>query len=491
MREHSERHGIHLALLLGASLAQLVTLAGIASAQITTETPTQSELLRLPEAEQSTRLAGVVRRTQQNRKCARARTSLERTFDNGAGGWLVQCEEGQDYWVLTPVEPKKAAVALPCMLARVTAQVDCYVNFRTTQPDSADQCMKSPFPDRMIGACTAIIQSGRLDGRPELQSSIYQARGSAFAQYKQFDLALADLDRAVALSPADANAFYNRAVTFERKGDFDSAITDLNEALRLQPNHAFAHYERGFVRLKQRNYDRAIEDFNEAIRLKSDIAKAWRDRAQAYRAKGELAKADADQQQATLLDPAIGSPLAPAAPSAQAPAAPQNAPAPTAAGLSEADKLAAYCMEASFGYQQKHTGFVSLLRENSKAAEALREKPGVSAAEREQIAARLKSTRDNIATNEASARRWNANMAVFMTYLKRRGLLEGAGPGLIAQISQEVRKDQQAVSETYSSCLRLCKPDNPPCKPACNDKAEKSEPSRRMQRCEQTVTSFR
>ena len=486
MREHSERRGIHLALLLSASLVQLVTLAGIASAQITTDTPTQSELLRLPAAEQSTRLAEVVRRTQQNRKCARARTSLEKTFNDGAGGWLVQCEEGQDYWVLMPVEAKKAAVALPCILARVTAQVDCYVNFRTTQPDSAEQCMKSPFPDRMIGACTAIIQSGRLDGRPELQSSIYQARGSAFAQYRQFDLALTDLDRAVALSPADANARYNRAITFERKGDFDSAITDLNDALRLQPNHAFANYERGFVRLKQKDYDLAIEDFNEAIRLKSDNAKAWRDRAQAYRAKGELAKADADQQKAILLDPGIGSPLAPAA----APA-PQNAPAPTGIGLSEADKLAAYCMEASFGYQQKHTGFVSLLRENSTAAEALREKPGLSAADREQIAARLKSTRDNIATNEASARRWSANMAVFMTYLKRRGLLEGAGPGLIAQISQDVRKDQQAVSGTYSSCLRLCKRDDPSCKIACNDKAEKSEPGRRMQRCEQTVTSFR
>src|ERR1043166_7680881 len=96
MREHKERHRIYLALLLSASLVQLVAITGIASAQITTDTPTQSELLRLPAAEQGIRLAEVVRRTQQNRKCARARTSLEKTFDDGAGGWLVRCEEGQD-----------------------------------------------------------------------------------------------------------------------------------------------------------------------------------------------------------------------------------------------------------------------------------------------------------------------------------------------------------------------------------------------------------
>jgi len=75
--------------------------------------------------------------------------------------------------------------------------------------------------------------------------------------------------------------------------------------------------------------------------------------------------------------------------------------------------------------------------------------------------------------------------------LKRRGLFQGAGPGLIAQVSQEVSRDQQAVAETYSSCLRLCKPDSPACKNACNDKAESSEPRKRMQRCEQIVTSFK
>jgi tetratricopeptide (TPR) repeat protein len=481
MREHKRRCHNHPAFLLASSLACLLALPGIASAQFTTDTPTQSEMLKLPEAEQSTRLAEVVRRTQQNRKCARARTSLEKTVDNGPGGWLVQCEEGQDYWVTIPVEAKKAAVALPCILARTTAQIDCYANFRTTQADSVEQCMKSPFLDRVIGACTAIIQSGRLNGRPELQSSIYQARGGAFLQYTNFGLALADLDRAVALSPADANAFYNRAIVFERKGDFDSAITDLNEVLRSKPDHALARHERGYVYLQKKDYDRAIEDLNQAVRLKPDDAKAYRDRGQAYRAKGDLAKADADQQKASELDPKLGRP------------APQAAlPAQTAKGeLTEADKQAAYCMEASFGYARQHTGLVSLLRENLKAIEALREKPGLSPADRDQITAKLKSMNDNIAATDAASKRWNAHVLVFLDYLKRRGLLQGAGPGLIAQVSQEVGKDQQAVADTYSSCLRLCKPDSAPCKSACNDKAESSEPRKRMQRCEQIVTSFK
>ena len=490
MREQKRRRHNDLAFLLAASLACLLARPEISSAQFTIDTPTQSEILKLPEAEQSTRLAEVVRRTQQNRKCARARVSLEKTVDNGPGGWLVQCEEGQDYWLVIPVEAKKAAVALPCILARATAQTDCYANFRTTQPDSVKQCMQSPFPDRMISACTAIIQSGRLAEKPEALAFTYDARAKAFSQYRQFDLALSDFDRAVALHPNDKDVLFNRAVTFERKGDFDSAIKDLNEVLRSKPDHALARHERGYVYLQKKDYDRAIEDLNQAVRLKPDNAKAYRDRGQAYRAKGELAKADADQQKAGELDPGIGRPAPQAALPAQPPL-PQTSPAPAKGELSAADKQAAYCMEASFGYARQHTGLVSLLRENLKAVEALREKPGLSPADRAQIDAKLKSTTDSIATNDATGKRWNAHVIVFMDYLKRRGLLQGAGPGLIAQTSQEVSKDQQAVADTYSSCLRLCKPDSAACKNACNDKAESSEPRKRMQRCEQIVTSFK
>jgi tetratricopeptide (TPR) repeat protein len=489
MRKHKRRCHSDLAFLLAASLVCLLALPEIASAQFTTDTPTQSEVVKLPEAEQSTRLAEVVRRTQQNRKCARARVSLEKTVDNGPGGWLVQCEEGQDYWVVIPVEAKKAAVALPCILARATAQIDCYANFRTTQPDSVKQCMQSPFPDRMISACTAIIQSGRLAEKPQALAFTYDARAKAFSQYRQFDLALSDFDRAVALHPNDRDVLFNRAVTFERKGDFDSAIQDLNDVLRSKPDHALARHERGYVYLQKKDYDRAIEDLNQAVRLQPDNAKAYRDRGQAYRAKGELAKADADQQKASELDPSIGRPAPRAALPAQTP--PQNSPTPTRGELSEADKQAAYCMEANFGYARQHTSLVSLLRENLKAVEALREKPGLSPADREQIAAKLKSMNDTIATNEATGKRWNAHVLVFMDYLKRRGLLQGAGTGLIAQVSQEVGKDQQAVADTYSACLRLCKPDSAPCKNACNDKAENSEPRKRMRRCEQIVTSFK
>jgi hypothetical protein len=87
---------------------------------------------------------------------------------------------------------------------------------------------------------------------------------------------------------------------------------------------------------------------------------------------------------------------------------------------------------------------------------------------------------------DSMTERLHANMLVFENYLKRRGLLEGAGLGLVAQVAQDVHKDQRAALETYSSCQQLCKPDDQSCKVGC---AEKSEPDR--QRCEQIVARFK
>jgi tetratricopeptide (TPR) repeat protein len=468
-----------------ACVTCLTALSATAYAQFTTATPTQSDLLKLPAGAQVDQLAEVVRRTAPNRKCSQAKASLEKALDGGAGGWLVQCEEGQDYWVVIPAEPKKAAIALPCILARATAQTDCYANFRTVLPEHLAQCTKSPFPDRVISACTAIIQSGQGADKPAAVAVIYQTRAMAIMRYGQIDLALADFDRAVALSPTDAVVRYNRSIALAQKGDFDQAIRDLDEVLRLKPDHPFANHQRGFVYLKKGVYDRAIDDFNQSIRMNPANARAYQDRAAAYRAKGELVKAEADLKKATELDPAIDRQ------SHMPPAAPQSPPQSQAKSeLGDADKQAAYCMEASFGYTGQYTRLVGVLRDNMKTVEAMRGRPDLPANGADQIAAALKTINERIAASEAKKAHWNEMTMVFLNYLQNHKVLAEKAQ-LVASVSNEVRKDQQAVSDTYSACLRLCKPEDASCKNACDSKANASDPSKRMLRCEQVAADFK
>jgi len=475
------------ALFVSLGAAGWLALATPARAQFATNTPTQSELVNLDTAAQGAALADIVRGTWKGAKCPQAKASLEKTFDGGVGGWLVQCAEGFDFWVMIPTDVKRAAITLPCIMARVTAGADCYANQRTILPDTSAQCTRSPFPDRAIGACTAIIRSGRIADKPALLSTVYQARGIAFLRYQTvaFALALSDFDRAVELNPRDPGGFYNRAVALERKGDLDQAIRDLDAADRLAPGNANINYERGYSHLKKRDYDRAIVDFDQAIRIDPDFAKAYQQRAAAYQAKGDTAKADADVRKAAALDPKLGPPTIPPAP-AVAPA-----PAPAASELSEADRQAAYCMEASFGFSQRYTRLIAVIRQNVQTASALLDRPDIPATSKDQIRAQLKSMTDGIATNETTQRRWQANVKIFLDQLKRRGLLDKGKLVLIEAISREVSRDQQTVSDAYASCLRLCKPDDPSCKAACDDRATKSEASRRMMACDDVAARLK
>jgi len=55
---------------------------------------------------------------------------------------------------------------------------------------------------------------------------------------KDFDNALADLDKIIAMNPTDPDAYCGRAVIyFWNKGDREKALADLKKALELDPNH--------------------------------------------------------------------------------------------------------------------------------------------------------------------------------------------------------------------------------------------------------------
>jgi Tfp pilus assembly protein PilF len=58
---------------------------------------------------------------------------------------------------------------------------------------------------------------------------------------------MADLDNAVALDPAYARGYANRAAVHERRGDLDRAVANYDQALKLDPALAEAQEGRGRV----------------------------------------------------------------------------------------------------------------------------------------------------------------------------------------------------------------------------------------------------
>jgi tetratricopeptide (TPR) repeat protein len=452
------RPAINRSLPLLLLLLGMVASPGIASAQMAPSDILQSDLVKKQEVEQSAILAEAIRGAWKGRKCTNPKVSLEKTYNERGGGWLVSCEDGQDYWALVQDRPKSAVVVLPCILARQSG-TDCYANLRTVLPEDIKQCAPpSGALDRVIRSCTALIQSHQFDNRPDVLHVSYVFRATAFGSYQQLDLALADFDKAVALQPANIDTRYNRAVALERKGEFDQALLDLAKVMEARPNDLNGLYERGYVYLKKGEYDRAIADFDQLLRISPQFDKAIRGRAEVMKAKDN-------------------------------PPSSKGVAVETASFPATSDGQAAYCLEASFGYTQKLTKLLAILRDNREKGQALLGGTSLSPAERPQFTAQMTALSDSISSNDAERRTWESNLGVFTAYMQKNNLFGNSN--LVASMSGQVRKDQEAVQSIYQACLRGCASNDASCKGICSEKANGSDASKRMSRCTEVVMRFK
>jgi tetratricopeptide (TPR) repeat protein len=87
-----------------------------------------------------------------------------------------------------------------------------------------------------IAACTRIIGSGRLHGKPA--GVAYGLRGLAFLDRGDIPHAIADFNQAVALAPDFAPAYQNRGNAWYARGSYGQALADYDETIKLDPNSA-------------------------------------------------------------------------------------------------------------------------------------------------------------------------------------------------------------------------------------------------------------
>jgi tetratricopeptide (TPR) repeat protein len=107
----------------------------------------------------------------------------------------------------------------------------------------------------------------------------YTSRAAIFIAKGEDDRAIADLDQGIRVNPRDALAYLLRAGSYGHKGDYERAIADCDEVIRLYPQFDLAHSVRGSFHLRRDDPDRAISDFDAAIRLNPNLDPVYTVRA--------------------------------------------------------------------------------------------------------------------------------------------------------------------------------------------------------------------
>lgn len=157
------------------------------------------------------------------------------------------------------------------------------------------QCDDMTDPDRLINACTAIIQSG------EAKAGQYNNRGVGYAKKGQYDQALRDYNQALSMEPDNAIILSSRGSLYIVKKQYDLAIEDLNRAIRINPNYANAHFFRGLAYLGKGLDDEAIGDLTQVIRLEPNNFLAFLGRGRAYLSTYQFSKAIEDIDRASSI----------------------------------------------------------------------------------------------------------------------------------------------------------------------------------------------
>lgn len=168
------------------------------------------------------------------------------------------------------------------------------------------------------------------------RADLFFSDGVWLLNERRYQEAVAAFDKAIAISPDDAEIRAHRALALLKTGDIARSLDDANAAIRLDhadaatwrvramAHLALAQYEdaladceraltidgrngesyrlRGICRTALGELRRALRDFGAAIHFDADLAETLRARADTYERLGQFEKARADREKALRLD---------------------------------------------------------------------------------------------------------------------------------------------------------------------------------------------
>lgn len=138
--------------------------------------------------------------------------------------------------------------------------------------------------------------------RDSLNVELLVNLGTVHYYQKQYPEAVTYLQKAIGLSPKEANAYNARALVEVATDKLDDALKSINKAIDLKPGNAFYRNNRGYVYLLKDELALALEDIDYSITTDPYNAWAYRNKGIYYLKKGDTTNAIRLLEQAESLD---------------------------------------------------------------------------------------------------------------------------------------------------------------------------------------------
>lgn len=136
---------------------------------------------------------------------------------------------------------------------------------------------------------------------PEFDALYLEATGAAAAQ--DFQRAIQFYDRAIALNPSHAEAYYKRGNALKNLGRLDAAAESYDQAIERKADYAYAYCNRGVVQQALGLTAAALSSYDQAIALDAADAMAHYNRALLMQDCSRWEEAMASYDRAIAIDP--------------------------------------------------------------------------------------------------------------------------------------------------------------------------------------------
>jgi tetratricopeptide (TPR) repeat protein len=117
--------------------------------------------------------------------------------------------------------------------------------------------------DGGIAICTRLIKTGRWNGLD--LARLISNRAALYIKAEKLDLAMADLDRVVAITPDYVFAYDNRGEVWRLRGNNEKAILEYDKAIKIDPNFLSAYYDRGQTYEAMKDNAKARADYQATL----------------------------------------------------------------------------------------------------------------------------------------------------------------------------------------------------------------------------------